>query len=80
MQNLLLEHIYFLKFFNILCFQAIEVEEKEYVKKNLKNIVKIDIKIIILADRNNDTNNYLFINSFNIFTKLFNNGKCSIQK
>ena len=39
----------------------------------------MDIKITILAERNNDTCNYLFINSHNIFTKLFNNGKCSIK-
>ena len=37
------------------------------------------LKIIILADRNNDTNNCFLINSYNIFTKLFNNGKCSIK-
>ena len=38
----------------------------------------MDIKITILAERNNDTYNYLFINSHNIFTKLFNNGKSFI--
>ena len=34
------------------------------------------IKITILAERNNDIYNYLVINGHNIFTKLFNNGKC----